>query len=82
MVDCFRDGLGKDGRFEYSHTRNFHADRPQSAPYSIGNFAQGFWTWVHSNETKAHLLLLHKDYAGEEGFECDIGHLPESLISP
>jgi hypothetical protein len=83
VVDHFRDGPTDTGRWDYGHTRSPHPDRPRSAPYWIGNLAQEWWVLAHQHDPNAFLAdplsFLKgpiKDYAGEEGFDCDTGGLP------
>ena len=82
VVDCFCDGPEDTGSFEYTHSRKHHPDRPNSAPYWIGNRAQEWWERAHglSAETQVGLSTAPLDYAGAEKFGCDVGPVSDELI--
>lgn len=79
VVDCFRDTLGRNGRFEFGHDREYSSERRRSAPYAIGNLAQRHWRLAHGMKVEETLEGL-EDYASAEGFACDHGEAsPEGI---
>lgn len=73
VVDCFADVGGRNGSFEYGHSRKYKPERPDSAPYSIGRFAQQWWNWANQHHGEQLVAKLFSEPVAEDFLGCDTG---------
>lgn len=73
VVDCFADVGGRNGSFEYGHSRRHNSERPDSAPYSIGRFAQHWWTLANQHVPEQLGVKIFAEPLAEDFLGCDTG---------
>jgi hypothetical protein len=73
VVDCFADVGGRNGSFEYGHSRKHRPERPDSAPYSIGRFAQQWWNWANQQYGEQLAAKLFAERMAEDFLGCGTG---------